>query len=280
MKARSVFFSNRVRGPMAQSATQAYDALAEQYDRGYAGPRWDVYDEVTLATVDPLLPPGPARILDAGAGSGKFALRFLERGHEVTLLDPSAGMLEQARRKVEARGLLDRARFVTGGIERIDAPDASFDLVFCEGDPLSYCIGTQRQAAAELLRVLRPGGAFYVSVDNRWNATLGLLAHGEPEKAFAAAFEGVSRDPYGTPVHAFRPDELRALFEGLGARDVLVAGKICLSIYLPEEAFQRAVSPENRKRFVELETALARDPTAAALGGHLHVTGRKPEGPA
>jgi hypothetical protein len=46
-------------------------------------------------------------------------------------------------------------------------------------------------------------------------------------------------------------------------------------MYLHEEAFQRAWAPENRKRFLEMEVAMARDPSLAALGGHLHVTGRK-----
>ena len=278
MKAATVISSARLRERMAQSATQSYDALADGYDQGYVGPRWEVYDEVTLATVEPLLPPGRGRILDAGAGSGKFALRFLERGHEVTLLDPSAQMLARARAKVDGRGLGDSARYLHGGIERIDAPDASFDVVFCEGDPLSYCIGTQAQAAAELLRVLKPGGGLYVSVDNAWVATLGYLSRGDPGRAFAAAFEGRSQDPYGAPVHAFRPDELRDLFLSLGAKDVRVAGKICLSIYLHDEAFAKATAPEHRARFVELETALARDPGTAALGGHLHLTARKGAG--
>lgn len=260
---------------MAQGAAGTYDELAEGYDRGYVGPRWDVYDEVTMASAAPTLPAQGGSILDAGAGSGKFALKFLELGHRVTLLDPSEGMLAQARRKVEARGFADRARFVVGGIEKMEFPDAAFDAVFCEGDPLSYCMSDTRGAAAELLRVLKPGGGFYVSVDNRWNAAVARFAMGQADLAFAAALEGRSTDPYGAPVHAFDPEELRALFDGLGAKDVRVAGKIAFTIFMSDEALAKALTPENRKRFLELEIRLAREPAAAALGGHIHVTGRK-----
>ncbi len=41
----------------------------------------------------------PATILDVGAGTGELALRLAERGHEVTLLDPSPSMLAIAERK-------------------------------------------------------------------------------------------------------------------------------------------------------------------------------------
>lgn len=260
---------------MTEGAANAYDSLAEDYDRGYVGPRWDLYDEVTMASAAPTLPAQGGSILDAGAGSGKFALRFLEMGHRVTLLDPSQGMLAQAKRKVDARGHADRASYVVGSILKMDFPDATFDAVFCEGDPLSYCLQDHPQAAAELLRVLKPGGGFYVSVDNRWNATLVRFAMGQPDVAFAAALEGRSTDPYGAPVHAFDPDELRRLFVGLGARDVVVAGKMCFSVYMHDEVLAKVLTPENRKRFLELETALAKSPATAALGGHLHVTGRK-----
>lgn len=262
----------------ATAATDKYDEIATDYDRAYVGPRWDLYDAVTLATAEPYFPREGGEVLDAGAGSGKFALHLLRRGFRVTLLEPSKGMLDAARAKVEAAGLAEGARFVAGGIERIPAPDASFDFVFCEGDPLSYCIQTQRSAARELLRVLRPGGGFYVSVDNRWNATLAMLAMGHPEKAFDAAQAGRSWDPYGVPVHAFDPHELRALLEEAGAAEVRVSGKICLANFLPEPAFTRATEQDGGARLRALEVALARDPATAGLGGHLHAVGRKGAG--
>ncbi|MCK4178111.1 class I SAM-dependent methyltransferase [Aciditerrimonas ferrireducens] len=52
-----------------------------------------------------VLPPAPARVLDAGAGTGFVSLLAAELGHQVTALDLSPGMLARLRQKAEARSL-------------------------------------------------------------------------------------------------------------------------------------------------------------------------------
>jgi ubiquinone/menaquinone biosynthesis C-methylase UbiE len=73
------------------------------------------------------LPPSPARILDAGAGTGALSLLAAEIGFDVTSLDLSAGMLAQAERKAADRRLAERMRFVVGPVEQ--PPDGPFDAV-------------------------------------------------------------------------------------------------------------------------------------------------------
>lgn len=105
---------------------------------------WDAdshtYDEAkSHAISDPLeaaawrqalreaLPEPPARVLDAGAGTGALSLLAAELGHEVTALDVSEGMLSRARDKARARGLEDRMTFVAGSA--IEPPEGPFDAV-------------------------------------------------------------------------------------------------------------------------------------------------------
>ena len=73
------------------------------------------------------LPEPPARVLDAGAGTGALSLLAAELGHEVTALDVSTGMLSRAQGKAEARALADRVRFVVGSAT--EPPDGPFDVV-------------------------------------------------------------------------------------------------------------------------------------------------------
>lgn len=259
------------------AAEEKYGSIAEQYDERYVGPRWDLYDHVTLHVAGTHMPPAPARVLDAGAGSGKFALKLLRLGHDLTLLDPSEEMLAVARRKIETSLPGAKAQFVPGTIEKLPFPDAAFDFVFCEGDPLSYCITTHRDAAKEIMRVLRPGGGFYASLDNRWHYALAMIAMGHAEQGLAAAETGAATDPYGVPVHAFRADEIRDVFHQAGAADVQVSGKIGLAHFLPDQTLLPLLQDnQQRARLYALETRLATDPHMCGLAGHLHVTGRKP----
>ena len=58
-----------------------------------------------------LLPPAPARILDAGCGPGLYAVPLAAVGHDVTGIDVSAPALRHARGLARGARLLGRARF-------------------------------------------------------------------------------------------------------------------------------------------------------------------------
>lgn len=73
------------------------------------------------------LPEPGARVLDTGAGTGALSLLAAELGFEVTALDLSSGMLEQAERKAKERGLAERMTFVVGSAS--EPPAGPFDAV-------------------------------------------------------------------------------------------------------------------------------------------------------
>lgn len=50
--------------------------------------------------------PRPFRILDIGCGTGEDSIRLTKRGHEVTGIDASAGMIDEATKKAKSEGLL------------------------------------------------------------------------------------------------------------------------------------------------------------------------------
>lgn len=95
-----------------------------------------------------------ARVLDVAAGSGNATLAAARCGAEVTGLDYVPELLERGRVRAAAEGLA--VQWVEGDAEALPYPDASFDAVIS-------CVGVmfapdQERAAAELLRVCRPGG--------------------------------------------------------------------------------------------------------------------------
>lgn len=98
---------------------------------------------------------GGDRVLDVATGTGNAALAAARRFADVVAIDFVPGMLERARQRAAAEGL--SVDFREGDAEALDFPAGSFDVV------LSTCgvmfAPDQERAAAELLRVCRPGGA-------------------------------------------------------------------------------------------------------------------------
>jgi ubiquinone/menaquinone biosynthesis C-methylase UbiE len=105
----------------------------------------------------------PSQILDVGCGTGFLAFLYAELKHEVTGIDLSPEMIEVARAKAEQRGVA--AEFAVGDAERIEYPDASFDLLIARH--LLWTLPDPGRAVAEWLRVLRPHGRL-VLIEGHW----------------------------------------------------------------------------------------------------------------
>jgi ubiquinone/menaquinone biosynthesis C-methylase UbiE len=95
-----------------------------------------------------------ARVLDVATGTGNAAIAAARCGCVVTGVDFVPELLDRGRVRVAAEGLA--IEFVQGDAEELAYPDESFDAVLS-------CVGVmfapdQRRAAAELIRVCRPGG--------------------------------------------------------------------------------------------------------------------------
>ncbi len=98
------------------------------------------------------------QVLDVGTGTGTLARGFARRGCAVTGLDPSPALLGEAARLAEEEGL--EARWVEGRAEATGLTGRSFDVVSA-GQCWHWF--DRPAAAAELRRVLRPGGALVIA---------------------------------------------------------------------------------------------------------------------
>jgi SAM-dependent methyltransferase len=94
------------------------------------------------------------RVLDVATGSGNAAIAAARLGTSVVGVDYVPSLLERGRQRAEAEGL--EVEFLDGDAEALPFPDASFDAVLSVFG--SMFAPDHRKAAAELLRVTRPGG--------------------------------------------------------------------------------------------------------------------------
>ena len=107
-----------------------------------------------------------ARVADLGCGSGVFTNLLHQASYDCVGLDISPKLIAIGQAKYPD------IEFVEGDVERLPFPDASLDGVLLSG--LVHHLPDPSRCAAELFRVLRPGGRFVAFDPNRMNPFMWL----------------------------------------------------------------------------------------------------------
>ena len=103
------------------------------------------------------------RVLEVGTGPGFFAILLCELGCDVTAVDLTPAMLEEARKN--AGVLADEIHYMEMNAEALNFPDESFDAVVSRN--LTWNLPHPDRAYAEWVRVLKPGGLL-LNFDANW----------------------------------------------------------------------------------------------------------------
>ena len=102
-------------------------------------------------------------VLDVGAGTGNFASACAREGASVVASDLAPGMVERGQARTEAEGF--DVEWVQADVEDLPFEDGRFD---CVGSAFGAFIAPRPEvAAAEMFRVVRPGGTVGLTV---WTA--------------------------------------------------------------------------------------------------------------
>ena len=192
---------------MSQDTAPDYDTLTEAGRTVWSSGDFNEIARQTMMVAEDVCreadpKPGQA-VLDVACGSGNVALVAARRYSMVAGLDIAANLIDRAKQRAAAEG--SQIDFRVGDAQELPFPDASFDIVFSVFGVMFA--PDQERAAAELLRVCRPGGRI-------------VLANWMPE-AFGVDFFGAHAKHAPPPAGA--PSPLRWGTEE-GARELLGAG--------------------------------------------------------
>jgi demethylmenaquinone methyltransferase/2-methoxy-6-polyprenyl-1,4-benzoquinol methylase len=140
------------------------------------------------------------RVLDVATGTGSQARAFAERAGEVVGLDLSEAMLRVARDRNRASNLT----FVQGDATQLPFGDASFDVASISLALHEMPMSIRQRVLAEVVRVVRPGGAIVV------------IEYARPPGALGDAFYRVVKTFEPDQYVDFMRSDLHALLRGAG----------------------------------------------------------------
>ncbi len=167
-----------------------FEPAAEDYERGR--PAWPAE---LLEGVD------ADAVLDLAAGTGKLTRLLVRRFPRVVAVEPLPAMRALLER------LVPEAEALAGAAEAIPLPDASVGAVFVAE---AFHWFDAHAAAAEIARVLRPGGTLLLAF-NLWDGPFDPPLPEEARRALDAAFARGGRPG----VHRVLAGEWKAGFAGL-----------------------------------------------------------------
>jgi len=157
---------------------------------------------------------GPGMVaVDLGSGTGVVTLALAERGFRVVAVDHSPEMLEIARRKAMKAGLEDRIDFLEGALDSAEVPQA--DVVTAQG--VLHHLADPEEGVAAIVRVLKPGGHFYVSDPCVEVTPVGKAIAAVFPLLFAVRRAVTRRPPNLAPPSVEGPISATSLFRSLGA---------------------------------------------------------------
>jgi SAM-dependent methyltransferase len=253
--------------------------LADKFaDDAYASVKGYVRTYVMHQQLLEHLPKPPASILDVGGGAGHQSFPLAQVGYDVTLLDPSAAMLEKARQRLRALPAEAQRRVTflqADGEHAAEAVDGRrFDAVLCHG-VLGY-LDDPEPLVTQLCQCAEPGGLVSIMTGNAHASAVRPALERRWDDALAA-FD--SRTEIGVLGVSGRADTVEELSELISTRGVKPARWYGVWLFVDWLEFSgAALDPTDAQQVrataaVELE-ASRRDPYRQ-LSRVFHLLGRK-----
>lgn len=217
------------------------------------------------------------RILEMGAGAGRFTQVLAEITPNIVVADISAGQLDLNEQQAKTLGF-DHAveRRVECDVCDLTSHfhDEEFDTTVCYGGVLSYVYDDASKALSELKRVTKPGGYIFVEVMTLWGAIHNdlmsvfeiprkdvneqIIKHGDLTKGMSKHY-----------IHMYRANEYQNILKCAGLEIEAISTTNALSTNLGDQLNSILEDSDKWHHLIEMELEACREPGCLDLGTHL-----------
>jgi SAM-dependent methyltransferase len=141
------------------SGTEGYGETAAERARQYESIGFaDVHSDILH-----LFPVTPCQVIDIGAGTGRDAAAFAERGHSVTAVEPTLELRTEAQR-LHARWSITWIDDSLPDLERVHELGGRYDVVMLTAVWMHLDAGQRERAMARVAPLVKPGGLMALSL--------------------------------------------------------------------------------------------------------------------
>ena len=161
--------------------------------------QWSAPDGQVTAIIPRLKLEKVKRVLDLGCGIGRHVILMAQNGFETFGIDLSQAGIERCRRQLAAGSL--NAGLTLGEIRALPYEDGFFDFIMAWNVIYHSTRKEMMEVIAEIARVLRAGGLFYLTLMSKKNPFYGKGIEIEPD-----TFANLEKED-GSHLHHFSDEQ-------------------------------------------------------------------------
>ena len=268
----------------AEQVARFFDTYGiREWNRLVQDPANEVSLHVHTYYLEKYVQPGQ-RVLEIGAGAGRFTQVLAQLGARIIVGDLSAIQLDLNRQHAaqyaftsaieawEQMDICDMSRFTA----------QSFDCIVAYGGPFSYVLDQRDRALAECLRVLKSGRLLISSVISLWGS-----AHRQLDSVLGTSVSTnqqitnsgdilpgmiLNREQY---FHMFRAVELRKWLKGAGVQILAMSASDCLATGWGEKLGAIRNDPEKWQELLRMELEACAERESWNMGMHTIAVAQK-----
>ncbi len=230
------------------------------------------------------LPPGEARVVDVGGGTGKYSEWLAGLGHRAVMVDPILKHVKLAQKR--ASKMRHKFTVQQGEARDLEIPDEFADLVILHGPLYHLRKQSERiEAIREARRITKENGIILGFAINYTASTLVALLQGiiHQEGVLDMCLSELSSGHHYAPENMpgilpdacyHRPDELRSEFESAGL-EVVGLHAVEGLIWLEKNYFSSRADAQKYSHLLALLKITETDPNLLALSPHMMISGKK-----
>lgn len=234
--------------------------------------------------------PKTGKILDNGAGPGKYAMKLAEQGYNVTLTDFVPRLVELAEDKARELDLFDKfSGFYTADARNLDMiADEQFDSSLMMGPMYHLQSEHDRNVAAkELYRVTKKDGIVYVAFMPRIKHVLSSLLYPKtwrPNDTMDSIQQFIQTGEFNhsdegrfTGAYYFNIEDINPFMESHGFETLNLIGSSNIGTLLSKEQWEywRNSGIDEFNQLIELLKETATNPYVLGVSSHLLYIGKK-----
>lgn len=252
-----------------------FDEIADRFSEGiYGNLKGQIRLEVLQRDFDEsglLMDGGPdLKVLDAGGGSGQFSCRLSQKGHEITLADPSRNMLDKARSHYAAKNSSAHVQFLHSSVQELPIElEGTYDLILFHA-VLEWLIEPEKTLEF-LLRFLKPDGQLSLLFYNKQGLIMRHLTLGNFHFVEKGYLSGVGEKSL-TPISPLISTDVLSWFERWGYKLQCHSGVRCFYDFMDEDEKAKLKGED----VVRLELLHSQQDPYREIARYIHVLLQKP----